>query len=178
MGNNETKEESMPTYVSMKKFLNDYEKYKDSEDLAINLYIHMPDNSTEIIFNSEGHNKIEYIKKTYDDNMVHKNSDQIWITGYEFFSSRILEYGFNIALNIIKRGKRVARKGWNGKNMFIYYVPEGNYKPTTKVAAKNCINENGLVPYGAYIAMKTVDGTVVPWLASQTDMLAEDWYTV
>jgi hypothetical protein len=31
------------------------------------------------------------------------------------------------------------------------------------------------VPYQAYIAMKTVQGTVVPWLASQTDMLAEDW---
>ena len=34
------------------------------------------------------------------------------------------------------------------------------------------------VPYGAYIAMKTAQGNVVPWLASQTDMLADDWYIV
>lgn len=36
----------------------------------------------------------------------------------------------------------------------------------------------GSVPYNAYIAMKTANDTVVPWLASQTDILAEDWYVV
>ena len=36
----------------------------------------------------------------------------------------------------------------------------------------------GLVEYGAYIAMKTAQGNVVPWLASQTDMLAEDWIII
>ena len=40
------------------------------------------------------------------------------------------------------------------------------------------VNENGLVEYGAYIAMKTAQGNVVPWLASQTDMLSEDWNVV
>ena len=40
------------------------------------------------------------------------------------------------------------------------------------------MNEDGLVEYGAYIAMKTTQGNVVPWLASQTDMLAEDWMIV
>lgn len=170
----------MPEFprVTKEDFMSQYEKYKDSPELALNLYIHMPDDSTEIIFNSQGHNKVEYINSTYDDNMTHKNSKDIYVIGFEFFSDKVLEYGFDIALKVIQRGKRVARRGWNGKNMFIYYVPKGEYAPQTKAAAKNCVNEKGLVPYGAYIAMKTVDGTVVPWLASQTDMLATDWYTV
>ena len=42
-----------------------------------------------------------------------------------------------------------------------------------------CIaDEDGKVEYGAYIAMKTAQGNVVPWLPSQTDMLAEDWILV
>lgn len=81
---------------------------------------------------------------------------------------------FGLAIEAMKKGKKVARKGWNGKGMFLYYVPVGAYKPCTEIAA-SLVNENGLVEYGAYIAMKTAQGNVVPWLASQTDMLAEDW---
>lgn len=81
---------------------------------------------------------------------------------------------FGIAIEMLKKSFRVARKGWNGKGMFLYYVPVGAYAPCTKIAA-SLVNENGLVEYGAYIAMKTAQGNVIPWLASQTDMLAEDW---
>lgn len=84
---------------------------------------------------------------------------------------------FGIAIEMLKKGFRVARKGWNGKGMFLYYVPVGAYAPCTKIAA-SLVNENGLVEYGAYIAMKTAQGNVIPWLASQTDMLAEDWVIV
>lgn len=87
------------------------------------------------------------------------------------------EFYFGVAIQMLKKGKKVARKGWNGKGMFLYYVPAGNYKPCTKVA-KTIVNEDGLVEYGAYIAMKTAQGNVVPWLASQTDVLAEDWVVV
>lgn len=84
---------------------------------------------------------------------------------------------FGIAIEMLKKGFRVARKGWNGKGMFLYYVPVGAYAPCTKIAV-SLVNENGLVEYGAYIAMKTAQGNVIPWLASQTDMLAEDWVIV
>lgn len=80
-----------------------------------------------------------------------------------------------MALYHLKHGKKAARTGWNDKNMFIYYVPEGNYTPSTEIA-KELVNEDGLVPYAPYIAMKTADGTVVPWVCSQTDLLAFDWY--
>lgn len=56
-------------------------------------------------------------------------------------------------------------------------TPSGAYSPRTEVA-KSLVNKNGLVEYGAYIAMKTAQGNVVPWLASQTDLLAEDWCVV
>ena len=84
---------------------------------------------------------------------------------------------FGQAIEALKNGKKVARVGWNGKGMFLYYVPVGAYAPCTEIAA-SLVNENGLVEYGAYIAMKTVHGNVVPWLASQTDMLAEDWIII
>lgn len=81
---------------------------------------------------------------------------------------------FGLAIEAMKKGHKLCRRGWNGKGMFLYYVPEGRY-PARTDAAKSIAAEDGKVDYGAYIAMKTVQGNVVPWLASQTDMLAEDW---
>lgn len=83
---------------------------------------------------------------------------------------------FGAALIALRGGHRVARSGWNGKGMFIYLVPAGNYFPTTSVAKAYFGGQ--LVPYKPYIAMKTVDEEVVPWLASQTDLLAEDYFVV
>lgn len=82
---------------------------------------------------------------------------------------------FGMAIEAMKAGHKVARAGWNGKGMFIYHVPGGNYKAQTD-AAKSTLGD--VVPYGPYIAMKTAQGNVVPWLASQTDVLAEDWEIV
>lgn len=84
---------------------------------------------------------------------------------------------FGLAIEALKKGKKVARKGWNGKGMFVYYVSPGRY-PAKMEIAKNIASKDGKVDYGAYIAMKTAQGYVVPWLASQTDMLAEDWEIV
>lgn len=98
---------------------------------------------------------------------------------------------FGDAIHAMKNGKKVAREGWNGKGMWLYYVPANSYPAQTE-AAKNYWGTKDvphtfvgdaqqsvpLVPYGAYIAMKTAQENVVPWLASQTDMLAEDWETV
>lgn len=72
--------------------------------------------------------------------------------------------------------------------MFLYYVPANKYPAQTKVAKQYwsdkqppqssdpmCEASPIMVPYGAYIAMKTAQENVVPWLASQTDVLADDW---
>jgi hypothetical protein len=71
----------------------------------------------------------------------------------------------------------VSRAGWNGKGMFLYYVDAGRYPAKSSVARAHWGNA-GVVPYLPYIAMKTADGSVVPWLASQTDVLADDWSIV
>lgn len=83
---------------------------------------------------------------------------------------------FGIALTLLKAGKRVSREGWNGKGMYVYLVGEGRYPPTTEAGLDIALGQpDGLVPYRPYLAMKTVDGDVVPWVASQTDILSEDW---
>lgn len=83
---------------------------------------------------------------------------------------------FGSALTLLKDGHRVAREGWNGKGMFLYYVPANKY-PASRNEHGTMIGvfEDDMIPYGAYIAMKTAQNNVVPWLASQTDVLAEDW---
>lgn len=86
-------------------------------------------------------------------------------------------FDFGVAITALEDGKKVAREGWNGKGMFLYYVPADAYPAKTEVA-KAFWGEDALVPYGAYIAMKTVQGNVVPWLASQTDVLAKDWVII
>jgi len=67
---------------------------------------------------------------------------------------------------------KVARKGWNGKGMWISFVDPYNNKQFT-LEEKEI--EGTFLPY---IGMKTADGKYVPWLASQTDILAEDWTIV
>lgn len=82
---------------------------------------------------------------------------------------------FGQAIEYLKKGEKVARSGWNGKDMFLYYVPANNYPAVTQIA-KDTFGET--VPYGAYIAMKTAQNNVIPWLASQTDVLSDDWSIV
>lgn len=100
--------------------------------------------------------------------------------------------GFDGAIVHLKSGFKVARSGWNGKGMWIYLVPANSYpaqtnaakeywkdkQSTTDYAFSGFAQTSILVPYGAYIAMKTAQENVVPWLASQTDLLAEDWQIV
>ena len=66
---------------------------------------------------------------------------------------------FGKALSHLKGSKRVSREGWNGKGMYIQLQ-----RPT--VTSKMTL---------PYIYMKTADNQLVPWLASQTDILANDW---
>ena len=136
------------------------------------LYIHMPDDSREILINERPQAKVDYVDKTYNDDLVHSNSDQIWITEYIFVNDSD-DMSFGDALEILKDGGVVTRKGWNGQGQFLYYVPENEYAPCTEAAVREF--KGDLVPYRPYIAIKTVQGDVVPWCASQTDLLAEDW---
>lgn len=86
---------------------------------------------------------------------------------------------FGDAVRLLKEGAKVARIGWNGKGMFLYYVPAASYPAhRNEYGTMAGVFADDMVPYGAYIAMKTAQNNVVPWLASQTDVLAEDWVVV
>ena len=84
---------------------------------------------------------------------------------------------FGDALVMLRQGRHVARAGWNGKNMWLALVPAHNYRIASGVLdhARENPCDPLLLPW---IGMKTADGGFVPWLASQTDMLAEDWTVV
>ncbi len=69
------------------------------------------------------------------------------------------QFGFGQALEMLKSGLRCARHGWNGKGMYVELQrPDAHSKMTLP-----------------YLFTRTVQGDLVPWLASQTDILAEDW---
>nr|DAR82813.1 MAG TPA: Protein of unknown function (DUF2829) [Caudoviricetes sp.] len=93
---------------------------------------------------------------------------------------------FGGAIELLKMGFKVARKGWNGKGMFIY-LQDGSYPyfhqlkedVQRKLIDSNCTNDSGAVTICPHIDMKAADGSIViGWLASQTDMLADDWVVV
>lgn len=81
---------------------------------------------------------------------------------------------FGRALEMLKEGKRVSRSGWNGKDMFLFLVPGSTFK-VSRPPLLGIYSEGTEIRYHAHIDMKTAQGDVVPWLASQTDVLAEDW---
>jgi hypothetical protein len=88
--------------------------------------------------------------------------------------------GLNIseAINVMKKFRaKATRKGWNGKNMFIVYqAAYPNGIPINKNTAEATgISEGTICKFLPYIMMKTAGGEFVPWLCSQTDLLAEDW---
>ena len=83
---------------------------------------------------------------------------------------------FGQAIEALKNGKSVARKGWNGKGMFLYLIKGGEIARALKYGFGEYENEPTITDS---IAMKTAQNTiVVGWLASQTDMLAEDWEVI
>jgi len=66
---------------------------------------------------------------------------------------------FGTALSFLKEGDSITREGWNGKGMWLrLQEPDAHSKMGRP-----------------YVYMSTVDGALVPWVASQTDLLAEDW---
>lgn len=84
---------------------------------------------------------------------------------------------FSEALALLKAGKRVERDGWNGKGMFLFLVPGSHFK-VNRAPLLGIYPEGTGIDYRPHIDMKTAQGDVVPWVASQSDLLADDWLEV
>ena len=86
------------------------------------------------------------------------------------------------AVGALKEGLKVARAGWNGKGMWLSYTPGRlveHGKLWSQANAEYAASQPGsMVRVLPYITMKTADGCIVPWLCSQTDLLADDWEIV
>ena len=94
---------------------------------------------------------------------------------------------FGLAIEAMKKGMKVAREGWNGKNMFIVYMSELNLPPFNTQGTERKVNDRTAKWIGedtplesqGYFAMFTAQGKWQPgWLASQNDMLSDDWMLV
>lgn len=87
---------------------------------------------------------------------------------------------FGIALELVKKGIKIARAGWNGKGMFVVYqkaYPQGI--PCNKQTAEAWgLNEGDLFKCEPYLQIKMVNGSHAMWVPSINDCLAEDWVIV
>ena len=84
---------------------------------------------------------------------------------------------FGEALRLLKEGKRVRRKNWNGEGAFLFLVPGSTFE-VNRPPLLGIYPEGTEIQYHAHIDMKTAQGYVIPWLASQADLLEEDWEEV
>lgn len=97
-------------------------------------------------------------------------------------------FGFEQAIAYVKEGKIVARSGWNWKGLYVY-LNKGSASPEVYNSSFTHIGgvskdlfdlgDDGTITRMPNLNMKAADGsTVTGWLASQTDLLAEDWQIV
>ena len=103
--------------------------------------------------------------------------------GYEFFSPKdVFEaayretdcLSFGLAIEAAKKGKRIARRGWNGKNQYVELAERISYEN----AAHEVVNANHEAIGNKALAFVGTSGVQLGWLASQADMLADDWEIV
>jgi hypothetical protein len=93
----------------------------------------------------------------------------------------LVNRNFGEAIQALKKGSRVAREGWNGKGMFLFLLPAGTvptkaiHDPALREVIETELGTDTFEALGS-IRMFTADKKILTgWLASQTDMLAEDW---
>lgn len=141
-------------------------------------------------------------RKGFDPNMDNQDGYKVvYPDGYESWcpkrqfeeANRSIDgMSFGHAIECLKKGFKVARKGWNGKGMFLFMRPEDDLPINILLGAKSLPKtvkdfyerkHQPIIPedipkikFTGYICMKAADDTVVNgWLASQTDILADDW---
>ena len=105
---------------------------------------------------------VEYtLQNILSDEWVYADSRNCPILGGE------ATFSFGEAIKYLKRGFKVARKGWNGKGLYITLVSGENWAMDK--------HENTVCEKRDWLGIKTVDDQFMPWVPSQSDVLAEDW---
>lgn len=87
--------------------------------------------------------------------------------------------GIGWAVKELQNGRRVCRRGWNGTGMWLSLVRGSQWDLSrdleSKLSNQTHLAESGYAYRGAFVAMRAADGMLVPWLCSQSDLLAVDW---
>ena len=98
----------------------------------------------------------------------------VMVEELEGMRSETYTMNFGMAIEAAKQGKKIARKGWNGKNQYVELASCISYKNSAGevVNAEHCNIGNKA------LAFVGTSGVQIGWLASQADMLADDWYIV
>ena len=144
--------------------------------LGIALMIHMPTGETEIIENPNVTAKLAYIQRAYNDDLVLNTCPDIWIEDYGLVHTNDT-MDFGTAIQNLKNGARIARQGWNGKNMYVFLAEGQSIEFTTPADMSEFKDQE--VEVSDMMVLRTAQGTLQPgWLATQSDILAEDWYVV
>jgi len=143
--------------------------YEVGEDLAgISIGEHAPSEGGMIVRDPNNHEDQYYVPHGF------------FTENYDPIQSEAMTFG--MAVEVMKQGGKVARAGWNGKGMFVYLV-KGRKVPrealNNEAHLHYPLEVTGDVQICDHVDMKAADGSIViGWLASQTDVLAEDWQIV
>lgn len=85
---------------------------------------------------------------------------------------RMMKFDFSLALNLLMQGKKIAREGWNGKGMWLELQVPDEHSKMTRPYVFMSLPKGSTAQFGE--EMKEIER--VPWLCSQTDLLAQDWF--
>ena len=94
-----------------------------------------------------------------------------------YVAAEVTGMTFSQALDQIKTGKRCARSGWNGKNMFVFLVNGSNFV-VNREPLLSILGEGTEVTYRPHIDICQPDGAIGVWQPSMGDVMANDWYVV
>lgn len=154
-----------------KRFINECREAMEKDNAGVTMFIQMPTGEEELIHNPNLAAKLDYIERAYDDDLHLKSCPEIRINEYHIHIPQEEVMDFGVALMNLKEGRRVARKGWNGKGQYLELATDISYTS----AAGQIINCEHAAIGNKAIAFVGTSGVQMGWLASQADMLAEDW---
>lgn len=153
------------------RFINECREAMEKDNAGVTMFIQMPTGEEELIHNPNLAAKLDYIERAYDDELHLKSCPEIRINEYHIHIPQEEVMDFGVALMNLKEGRRVARKGWNGKGQYLELATDISYTS----AAGQIINCEHAAIGNKAIAFVGTSGVQMGWLASQADMLAEDW---
>lgn len=163
------------------QFINECREAMEKDNAGVTMFIQMPTGEEELIHNPNLAAKLDYIERAYDDDLRLKSCPAIRINEYHIHIPQEEVMDFGVALMNLKEGRRVARKGWNGKGMYVFLATDVSFHTKADLGEFNSehseeCSELNSVEVGDTLVLRTAQGALQPgWLASQADMLAEDW---